>query len=109
MQSVCFHSAGPALEYAQQEIPAAAVIDIHLPDGSGLDLIRQLRPHWGDDLPIVILSGDTSIETLRQFPELGATYFFSKPANAARLLDHLKRWTAGRKNQSTTPRTEPDA
>jgi DNA-binding response OmpR family regulator len=109
MQSVCFGEVAPALDYGRRETPAAAVIDIGLPDGSGLDLVRELRRHWGTDLPILIFSADSSLETIRQLPDLGATYFFSKPANASRLLEHLKRWALSSPRQSRIARTSSDA
>jgi CheY-like chemotaxis protein len=73
---------------------AAAVIDIHLPDINGLTLSHELRERLGPKVPIVILSGDNSIETLRALPEAGATSFFAKPVNAARLIEHLNEWLA---------------
>jgi len=71
----------------------AAVVDIHLPDMSGLALTQQLRSVLGPAMPIVILSGDTSIETLRALPETGATHFFSKPVNTGMLIGRLREWT----------------
>jgi DNA-binding response OmpR family regulator len=71
----------------------AAVVDIHLPDMSGLALTQQLRTVLGPEMPIVILSGDTSMETLRALPEIGATHFFSKPVNTGMLIGRLREWT----------------
>lgn len=72
---------------------AAAVLDVHLPDMDGLELSQQLRQRIGPAAPIVILSGDNSIQTIRRLPEAGATYFFAKPVNTAMLIEQLKRWT----------------
>jgi DNA-binding response OmpR family regulator len=65
---------------------AAAVVDIHLPDLSGLVVSQKLREILGPDTPIIVLSGDTSM------PHVGATYFFSKPVNAGYLLERLRAW-----------------
>jgi two-component system sensor histidine kinase RpfC len=70
----------------------AAVVDIHLPDMSGLTLAQQFRERIGPNMPIVILSGDTSIETLRALPEAGATHFFSKPVQTGVLIERLREW-----------------
>jgi len=96
-----FQAGQPALDYIRDHRPEAALIDIHLPDLSGLEISRQLRKTHGDDLPIVIFSGDTSIDTLRSLPDAGATLFLSKPINATRLLEYLRKPTAGQ----STPRT----
>ena len=70
----------------------AAVVDIHLPDLSGLVVSQKLREILGPDTPIIVLSGDTSMTTLNSLPHVGATYFFSKPVNAGQLLARLKQW-----------------
>ena len=75
---------------ARGTIPAAAVIDIHLPDINGLILSHKLRERFGPDTPIVVVSGDTSMETIKSLPHVGATYFFPKPVNANALLERLK-------------------
>jgi DNA-binding response OmpR family regulator len=85
-----FAAGQPAIEYLQEHCPDIAMIDIHLPDISGLELIRQFRALHGNEVPIVIFSGDNSIDTLRALPQVGATYFFSKPVNTSSLLSFLK-------------------
>jgi DNA-binding response OmpR family regulator len=72
----------------------AAVVDIHLPDLSGLVVSQKLREILGPNTPIIVLSGDTSMTTLNSLPHVGATYFFSKPVNASHLLERLKGWLA---------------
>ena len=81
-----------ALTFADEHAIAAAVVDIHLPDINGLILTRQLRERIGPDKPIIILSGDTSMEVINSLPHVGATYFFSKPVNARQLLERLREW-----------------
>ena len=84
---------GDAVDYAARNPISAAVIDIHLPDLSGLVVTQKLRERLGPATPIIILSGDTSMEMLNALPHVGATYFFSKPVNAARLVERLQEWT----------------
>jgi len=81
-----------ALDLADQSI-AAAVLDIHLPDINGLLLSKQLRETLRPQAPIIILSGDSSMDTIRALPGAGATYFFSKPVNSGMLISRLKQWT----------------
>ena len=89
---ILFDQGLAAIEYARdQEAPSAALVDIHLPDISGLDVTRQLRQSFGQKIPIFILSGDNSIDTLRTLPRAGATYFFSKPVNVAALITQLRQ------------------
>jgi DNA-binding response OmpR family regulator len=88
---VVFSTGHSALDYAAANPPsAAAVVDVHLPDINGLVLSQKLRDRLGPDAPIIVLSGDTSMETLKSLPYVGATYFFSKPVNSGQLIDKLK-------------------
>jgi len=97
-----FQTGQAALDYSHENHVDAALLDIHLPDMSGLEISRQLRQNHGIDLPIIIVSGDSSLDTLRALPDVGATYFLSKPVNATRLLECLKEWTIDRPKASPT-------
>jgi CheY-like chemotaxis protein len=101
-EPMVFQAGQPALDFSKTNCPDAALIDIHLPDLSGLEVTRQLRQTHGNDLPIIVFSGDSSIETLRALPEAGATFFLSKPVNATILLECLREWTAHRTNVAPT-------
>jgi DNA-binding response OmpR family regulator len=94
------HRGADALAYVQKragDAPplCAAVIDVHLPDINGLVLARQLRDRFGPAIPIIVVSGDTSMETINSLSHIGATYFFSKPISAAQLVAQLRKFTEG--------------
>ena len=91
-EPIVHHSGAATLAYADGATPAAAMIDIHLPDISGLVLAGKLREKYGPDLPIVIVSGDTSMETINTLPHVGASYFFPKPVRADYLIERLHEW-----------------
>ena len=90
------HNGADALSRAAAGV-SAAILDIHLPDIHGLSLSQQLRDLLGPAAPIIILSGDNSIETIRALPDAGggATYFYAKPVNTGMLLKQLKELTIG--------------
>ena len=88
---VACHTGADAIAFAQgRTVPCAAVVDIHLPDINGLILSQKLRDRFGPDTPIVVVSGDTSMETIKSLPHVGATYFFPKPVNSNALMQRLK-------------------
>jgi len=91
---VLCHRGSEALQKIKSQIPAAAIVDIHLPDISGLALTTTLRNLLGDSVPIIILSGDTSIATINALPHVGATYFFAKPVRGEYLVERVKEWLA---------------
>ena len=91
-RTVSFATGASALEAARsadQPAAAGAVVDVHLLDMNGLVLARRLREHLGPAAPIIVLSGDTSMEVLNSLPHVGATHFFAKPLCPDRLLDRL--------------------
>jgi len=81
-----------ALAYAEQHAVGGAVIDIHLPDINGLVVTKRFLELLGPDKPIIVFSGDTSMEVINSLPHVGATYFLSKPVNATHLLKRLREW-----------------
>ena len=81
-----------AVEQARAASFAAAIVDIHLPDISGLVVSQKLRELLGPEVPIIVLSGDTSMQMLNSLPHVGATYFFSKPVNSHQLIGRLREW-----------------
>ena len=78
-----------ALRYLSMGKPVAAVVDIHLPDISGLAICQYIRQQRGPDLPIIIISGDASMTNINSLSIVGATYFYSKPVKAATLIGRL--------------------
>jgi DNA-binding response OmpR family regulator len=84
------HSGADALDHCRVAKPAAAVLDIHLPDINGLVLATKLRERLGGETPIIIVSGDNSIATIKSLSHAGATYFFSKPVNPNILVERLR-------------------
>jgi DNA-binding response OmpR family regulator len=89
------HSGADALAYTAGATPRAVVVDIHLPDINGLVLAQKLRERLGAGTPIIVVSGDTSMETINSLSHVGATYFFPKPINSAALVERLRELVGG--------------
>jgi two-component system, NtrC family, response regulator AtoC len=69
-----------ALEVFEAEHPAITLLDINLPDGSGLDVLREIRRQQPDAIVIMITANvlvDDTIAALRA----GAYDFIGKPIN----------------------------
>jgi two-component system response regulator RegA len=74
-----------ALAAARLESPELAVVDLKLPVGSGLDVVRGL--HAIDPTTrIVVLTGYGSIATALESVKLGATHYLTKPVDADQVL-----------------------
>ncbi len=77
-------TASAALELFESEQPAAILLDINLPDRSGLDVLRQIRNRQSDAVVIMITANvlvDETIAALRG----GAYDFIGKPINLEEL------------------------
>ncbi len=77
----------------------AAVVDVGLPDGSGIDLCRELRSA-GFDVPILLLTARTQLADRVEGLDAGADDYLGKPFASAELCARLRalgrrgpRWT----------------
>jgi CheY-like chemotaxis protein len=72
-------SVADGLSYLEQASPSIVILDLHLPDGTGLECLRRLRA-WPRhrSLPVAILTGDYFLDedVARELNELGARVFF---------------------------------
>src|SRR5690606_34364329 len=78
------------------------LLDLGLPDGSGLDFISAIRDCT--DAPLLIVSGQKQPEKRINGFELGADDFIPKPIDfpemLARIKAHLRRYRASHTNQN---------
>jgi len=61
------------------------LLDVRLPDGNGLDLLRVLR-HGADPAPVVMISGHGTIRDAVEATRIGAFDFLEKPLARDRVL-----------------------
>ncbi|WP_206860707.1 ATP-binding protein [Lysobacter changpingensis] len=93
----------------------AVITDLHMPDVSGLDLLRQLRvmeAGSGRRTPVLILSADVTTGSIQACEQAGARAFLSKPVSTTRLLDTLADIAANQRVATTVvapPRGEATA
>lgn len=59
--------------------PALIILDIMLPDGSGLDLMRELRESTDAGIPILLLTGLTTQEDILYGLRSGGDDYLTKP------------------------------
>jgi two-component system, NtrC family, response regulator AtoC len=86
-------------------VPDILLVDIHLPDGSGLDLLESLGPAAPE---VVLITGQASVETAVHALRLGAADYLTKPVDFPRLkmiLGNLTR-TLEMKGEIGALRTE---
>lgn len=65
--------------------PDVVLLDWWLPDAEGLDLIPELQARW-PETPVVMLTGNASMEAAVASVKRGAFHFHNKPFHAEELL-----------------------
>ena len=73
-----------------------ALFDVNIPDFSGIEVLRELREHRLD-MPVIFLSGETSIEYAIDALRFRAFDFVSKPFDPQQLLQLVERALAEHK------------
>jgi two-component system response regulator RegA len=79
-----------AVDAAQTESPEYAVVDLRMPDKSGLDVVKTLKT-LDPTTNIVVLTGYGSIATAIEAVRLGATHYLTKPADVDDILAGFAR------------------
>jgi DNA-binding response OmpR family regulator len=71
--------------------PVMILLDLKLPDGSGLDFLK-----WKNEkanykrIPVIVLTGSQNDEDINKAYDLGANSYIVKPVNFGRLIDMVK-------------------
>ena len=80
-------TAAQGIETFERVRPDVVILDLHLPDASGLDVLERLRSANG---AVILLTGQGDIETAVRAMQLGAENFLTKPVD----MTHLAAATA---------------
>lgn len=87
-----FGDAGSFLEAFRQRQPACVILDVNLPDESGLQVLREManeRPP-----PVVVMSGHGDVATVVAAMKFGAADFLQKPFAASAMADRVREAVA---------------
>jgi FixJ family two-component response regulator len=87
LRVIAFGSAVEFLESEKPDSPACLVLDLQLPDTSGLELQRELA--GGDGPPIVFITGHGDIPSSVRAMKAGAVEFLPKPFSEQQLLQAI--------------------
>jgi len=75
------------IELAREHLPHLILLDLHLPDMSGTDLLDALR----DDprtaaIPVVVVTADATPSQIQRLRDLGVAAYLTKPIDIRELL-----------------------
>ena len=78
-----------AIDRMASDRPALLLVDVKMPVHDGMYLLRQVRACY-PDLPVVVMSGYATADTIRTAAELGAARFVAKPFTPDELLAAIR-------------------
>jgi response regulator of citrate/malate metabolism len=87
------HTAADALELSASLNPDLVLLDVHLPDMSGLELLGRLREP-GKEVAVVMVTAERGAAAVRQALHGGAMQYLVKPFDYDDLADRLHRVAA---------------
>jgi DNA-binding response OmpR family regulator len=83
-------SADEALEKIKYYDFDLLLMDVKMPKHDGLFLMREIKKYW-PDIPIIVMSGYPTPETVADVLELGATQFIPKPFRPDELTKSVRQ------------------
>lgn len=82
------NTAADALTAAIELHPDLVLMDVYLPDGNGLDVVRKLLEHTRHP-DVIVITAARDMETVRTAMQLGAMHYLVKPFGFAALNERL--------------------
>jgi len=106
MLSLRGHSVEPvptgleALEHMRMGSYEIVLLDWHLPDMNGIDVLREFRSEGGVT-PVVMLTGETDGKQLAEVRQAGANDCLSKTSNIEELFKRIEMLTGDQSQDSS--------
>jgi response regulator of citrate/malate metabolism len=85
------HTGAQALDEVKRLKPDLVLLDIHLPDISGLDLLHQLREAL-PELDVLVITAAREVDTVRRALRGGIVHYLMKPFSADDLSERLQHY-----------------
>jgi PAS domain S-box-containing protein len=80
------------LDLAGEHVPDLILLDLHLPDIPGEEVLRQLRSDERTrDIPVVIISADATLSRIQRLRAAGADDYLTKPLDVDGFLAAVER------------------
>jgi response regulator of citrate/malate metabolism len=85
-----------ALRAVEATRPDLVLLDIYLPDMTGLEVLRRLREGGSDDLDVIVISAARDLDTLRTALRGGVFHYLVKPFEIESLQQRLREYAVHR-------------
>ncbi len=103
-QVVSFSTGRDFMDAFEEKKPDLCLLDLMLPDSSGLDILKKLRSDTGnDDIPMVIISAKRMIMDKVEGLDSGADDYIEKPFDILELISRINaRFRQKKEKESLT-------
>jgi DNA-binding NtrC family response regulator len=81
-------SADKALEAMKSNEFTLLLVDVKMPKRDGMYLMRKVKEQW-PDIPILVMSGYYTTETIKEAIKMGAATFIAKPFEPDELVETI--------------------
>ncbi|NIN68173.1 MAG: response regulator [Anaerolineae bacterium] len=102
---IAAHTVADGLDIATKQQIDLVLLDLKLPDGDGLDVLREIRK-VDSNLPVIVLTGHAAVESAVQAMKLGAYDYLEKPINLAELSSSVAQALESSSQARTTVREQ---
>jgi DNA-binding response OmpR family regulator len=84
-------SAQAAVEMMRNTRPSAMILELNLPDMSGLELLEIIKDAPGPPMPVLVMGRQLAPDAVRRAVSLGARDCVAKPFGGAEIIDRVGR------------------
>lgn len=88
-ETICTSNPYDAIEAVKQHKPDIVLVDYHMPRMDGIEVVRNIRA-VDSDIPILVLTIESSRQVAESFFEAGADDFALKPIKPVDLISRLR-------------------
>lgn len=90
-ECIAIHNTDGVLAFAKECDPIFIILDLYMPDKSGLELCRELKlDPQTRDIPVIFLTASDEIDHVISAIHLGCIDYFQKPVDMAKFAETLK-------------------
>ncbi|RCW40931.1 two-component system CitB family response regulator [Halopolyspora algeriensis] len=96
------HTGTAALDAVERLRPDLVLLDIYLPDLSGLEVLRRLRTHQRVPVDVLAVTAARGVDAVREAMQGGVVHYLIKPFTFAALRERLDRYADARRRLEHT-------
>jgi two-component system, cell cycle response regulator DivK len=77
-------------EMARNEKPDFIILDVHLPDIDGMEVLCRIRADLGKDIPVIAMTGNALAADRERMMAAGCDCYIEKPIDTQRIISQIR-------------------